>query len=389
MAKPNTLPQRASIAWRTLRQRQPTLSLLLTLVSCLTLLSLCNVFVKPLLTRIIVGNIHTKNQILGASAAKLQSLGLAPLTGHCPGKNRITLGGSNGREGSWGICLSEELVARFHRQDCIVYSFGIQNDWSFDAAIAQLGCEVWSYDPSSLHLKDHSDLDKNVHFQRVGVGLEDTTRWIVEDPNHGGKWDDVPSGTTGAHKFQIKTLHTLMAENNHDRIDLLKIDVEGFEWGLLQHWVAQKEAFDHMGLTHQNNQQLAPVLDRIGQLVAEVHFWPSPEKAKDEKGGWPATEMDMATILHGMGRHFDLWRREENELGFENGRAYLRGEGSCCFDVGWIKKQPYVRGAEKKKKKKERNLLTVKGAKGTVLATILNEHKFMHNDRIRDSFDSH
>ena len=39
-----------------------------------------------------------------------------------------------------------------------------------------------------------------------------------------------------------------------------------------------------------------------------------------------------------MGEYYNLWKREENELGFENKRAYLRGEGSCCFDVGWYKK---------------------------------------------------
>ena len=46
----------------------------------------------------------------------------------------------------------------------------------------------------------------------------------------------------------------------------------------------------------------------------------------------------MALILHKMGDYYNLWKREENELGFENKRAYLRGEGSCCFDVGWYKK---------------------------------------------------
>jgi FkbM family methyltransferase len=233
-------------------------------------------------------------------------------------------------------------VGHLNRKDCIVYSFGIQKDWSFDAAIAQLGCEVWSYDPSSLQLKDHSDLDKNVHFQRVGVGIKESTRWIVEDPNHGGKWNDVDGPSVdGAHKFQIKSLRTLMQENGHDRIDLLKIDVEGTEWGLLKEWVAEKELIQERATTTPHQDIL---LDRIGQLVAEVHFWPSADKAHETNGEWPATERDMADILHGMGRHFDLWRREENELGFENGRAYLRGEGSCCFDVGWIKKKPFMRG---------------------------------------------
>ena len=75
------------------------------------------------------------------------------LTGHCDGKNRLTLGGNGGgREGSWGICLNKELINHFHQKDCIVYSFGIQTDWSFDAAIAQLGCEVRCFQLKMLFL---------------------------------------------------------------------------------------------------------------------------------------------------------------------------------------------------------------------------------------------
>ena len=48
--------------------------------------------------------------------------------------------------GTWPLCL-EELS-----QPCLVYSFGIANEWTFDEAAADAGCEVHSFDPTLASL---------------------------------------------------------------------------------------------------------------------------------------------------------------------------------------------------------------------------------------------
>ena len=54
-----------------------------------------------------------------------------------------------GREGSWSLCTDQrKLMERVRTQSCVVYGFGIRTDWSFEAAIALLGCKVFAFDPS-------------------------------------------------------------------------------------------------------------------------------------------------------------------------------------------------------------------------------------------------
>ena len=48
-------------------------------------------------------------------------------------------------KGKWGIYQDEPFDVK---PPCLVYSFGINWDFSFDDAMGKLGCEVHSFDPS-------------------------------------------------------------------------------------------------------------------------------------------------------------------------------------------------------------------------------------------------
>ena len=45
------------------------------------------------------------------------------------------------------VCL-DKLYANIQSGECLIYSFGIANDWSFEEAMAQLGCTVRAFDPT-------------------------------------------------------------------------------------------------------------------------------------------------------------------------------------------------------------------------------------------------
>lgn len=45
-------------------------------------------------------------------------------------------------DGQKAICLDNEIGPKV--DDCLVYSFGINNEWSFDEAMASYGCQVYS-----------------------------------------------------------------------------------------------------------------------------------------------------------------------------------------------------------------------------------------------------
>ena len=49
-------------------------------------------------------------------------------------------------DGGWNIC--NEPRWKLEKGKCLVYSYGINFDFSFDDAFAKFGCEVHAFDPS-------------------------------------------------------------------------------------------------------------------------------------------------------------------------------------------------------------------------------------------------
>ena len=228
-------------------------------------------------------------------------------TGRC--FSRLTLGGTGvdgaeRDEGSWSICMDDaNLVDRMRSRECVVYSFGVRTDWSFDSAIARLGCTVHAFDPSVDHPEQ---LAPGVHFHPVGLSGQD------------GTLNGVPLSRENVRStWNMRSLSSLAKELQHTQVDLLKIDIEGAEWDVLEQ-VASGE-LDALS---------------IGQIVAEVHFGDSEMRG----GDWKMEQREVGILQKMQGAGWALWRREDNEQGYERGRSFLRGHGSCCFDVGWIRK---------------------------------------------------
>lgn len=122
--------------------------------------------------------------------------------------NEMRLG--NVLDGGWDICLAESYRPK---PPCLVYSFGINNDFSFDDAVSSnFNCTVRSFDPS-MSAKDYRR-STNVWFYQIGIGGDDTAN------NRGWK---------------LRTLSTLIKSMNDTNIiiDYLKMDVEGSEWASL------------------------------------------------------------------------------------------------------------------------------------------------------------
>ena len=68
-------------------------------------------------------------------------------------------------DGGWEIC--EDVDVR-PRQPCVIYSFGINNEFSFDDYSAKTyGCHVYSFDPS-MKQASHNRSD-HVHFYKWGL----------------------------------------------------------------------------------------------------------------------------------------------------------------------------------------------------------------------------
>jgi len=130
------------------------------------------------------------------------------------------------QDGGWDICgddfqptkiLSDSIQTNNNHDDvidpriafpCIVYSFGINDDPSFDKDLVfrYPTCTIYAFDPSINRESGDDFLGPNIRFFSIGIGSE-------EGINSQG--------------WKIMTLDAIMKMLDHKHINLLKMDVEG------------------------------------------------------------------------------------------------------------------------------------------------------------------
>ena len=83
-------------------------------------------------------------------------------------------------DGDKFICMD-----RIHRnKPCLIYSFGVHNDWSFEDMMDGLGCTVMAYD-HTVHFPERRG--RNIHFFKIGLGNEtnmDSLNSIIINNGH-------------------------------------------------------------------------------------------------------------------------------------------------------------------------------------------------------------
>jgi len=141
--------------------------------------------------------------------------------------------------GGWTV-PSDHLNA-----DSICYCIGVGLDASFDFELVKKhGCKVFSYDPTPMATDYMSQCDydeSKLHFFPIGVWNEDTQLrfYASTNPLHSNSVFDL-QGTGEFIEVPCKKVSTLMSENGHDSIDLLKLDIEGAWHQVVQNIVTEK-----------------------------------------------------------------------------------------------------------------------------------------------------
>ncbi|KAM3086936.1 hypothetical protein ACMFMF_000868 [Clarireedia jacksonii] len=155
-------------------------------------------------------------------------------------------------EGGWWVCgLSRLASYKGKKQTCIIYSFGVGNDSSFEAELlTRTDCEIWGYDP---HVPGFNfgpeitvEMRQRTHFERVGVS----------------------GGTDEAGK--VYTIQELMKRNGHSYIDLLKTDVDYSEYNTLSS--LNGHTLPGAPGAFSSPDPLKPEFP-IGQIVVEMHIF--------------------------------------------------------------------------------------------------------------------
>jgi len=74
-------------------------------------------------------------------------------------------------DGGWNVCLQPPYELK---KPCLVYSFGINDEWSFDYAIVkERDCKVRAVDSSMLFVGDHKR-GTNIWFYALGLSGRDS-----------------------------------------------------------------------------------------------------------------------------------------------------------------------------------------------------------------------
>jgi FkbM family methyltransferase len=141
------------------------------------------------------------------------------------------------RYGGWTVS-PQELQA-----GSTVYSFGVGCDVAFELAlIDRYGVEVHAFDPTPVSIAwvAAQQLPRAFHFHAYGVANYDGVARFnpPEDPKNSYTMLERPATAHAAVTAPVYRLATILAMLGHARIDLLKLDVEGMEYIVIDELVA-------------------------------------------------------------------------------------------------------------------------------------------------------
>jgi FkbM family methyltransferase len=126
------------------------------------------------------------------------------------------------------------------KKNSVVYSFGIGEDISFDIdLINKTNCKVYGFDPTpkSINWLKKQTLPDSFHFDEYGVDsvTGNTAFFLPKNKKHVSGSLHLQKHVSKLEKIIVamKSFEDIINEKQHDRIDLLKIDIEGSEYDII------------------------------------------------------------------------------------------------------------------------------------------------------------
>lgn len=125
----------------------------------------------------------------------------------------------------------------------IIYSFGVGTDISFDLhLIEKFNAKVYAFDPTpkSINWVKSLKLPDNFIFHPLGIDAQDGKKdfFLPINENHvsGSVKENAATGDKKA-IVDMNELETIMKKLGHTHIDLLKMDIEGSEYEVIEYIV--------------------------------------------------------------------------------------------------------------------------------------------------------
>lgn len=136
----------------------------------------------------------------------------------------------------WTIC-PDELNSK-----SIIYAFGIGENISFDLGmIKRFNCDVFAFDPTPKSIKWLNNQDTPNNFKSFDYGIADHDGTITfhapANPDHISHTMLDRKLDSECIDVQVRELSTILKELGHNKIDILKMDIEGAEYSVIDNLI--------------------------------------------------------------------------------------------------------------------------------------------------------
>jgi len=142
------------------------------------------------------------------------------------------------RAGDWWLC-SDALYPGMR-----VYSLGVGENIDFDLALIEThDAQVYAFDPTpnSIDWLRSRAVPNNFHFFPWAVAAADGVLFLYPRMRHDGSRSKVmftllaePAAAENAVEVPARTLASIARELGHERVDVLKMDIEGAEYEVIR-----------------------------------------------------------------------------------------------------------------------------------------------------------
>lgn len=153
----------------------------------------------------------------------------------------------------------------------IVWGAGVGEDISFDLGmIERFGVTVHAFDPTPLSIEWLARQSLPATFRHHAVGLADFDGLAdFGQPRQAGHVSF--RFGAGGHQFPVKRIDTLADELGHERIDLLKMDIEGAEIGVIAALDTTRTPIRQLLVEFHHDFGDAASVDAVRTAIATLH----------------------------------------------------------------------------------------------------------------------
>ena len=235
-------------------------------------------------------NGETNQSMIKEQVLKSDSLHISSAV-EAVGREKLHIERFGDQDCGWSII--PELLGK----DSVIYCVGCGDNISFDLDLMNhLGCRIHAFDPTPKSLEFLRSLDLPDEYNIFEYGLshfDGLARFNPPvNPEHVSHTIcDRPVTSDRSFTVPMKRLETIMRELGHDSIDLLKIDIEGAEYGVIEDLVKSNVS--------------------VGQICVEFHHFLDGNKLENTVQSIIRLIQD-GYLLHSVHKHTDycfVWRQ--------------------------------------------------------------------------------